>query len=192
MPGLNERAARALKPRLDPFFEGAPYAARIAFDPVEFPHRYSEPRDIEVAGLLSACLAYGRAELFKPKLQKLLSGMGPSPAAFVSGLDVASARSLLSGFVYRFNVGTDLAALLMGMGRALREEGSLEAVFVRGWTPGGDFDARWGASAAFTICCHRRSGLAPPSASTCSCAGWCAGLTPSTSASGSASRRRRW
>jgi uncharacterized protein (TIGR02757 family) len=147
MPGLNERAAGALKPRLDPFFESAPYAARIAFDPVEFPHRYSEPRDIEVAGLLSACLAYGRADLFKPKLQKLLSGMGPSPAAFVRGLDVASARSLLSGFVYRFNVGTDLAALLMGMGRALREEGSLEALFVRGWTPGGDWHA---ALSAFT------------------------------------------
>jgi uncharacterized protein (TIGR02757 family) len=139
MPGLSERAAAALKPRLDPFFESAPYAARIAFDPVEFPHRFSAPRDIEVAGLLSACLAYGRADLFKPKLEGLLAGMGPSPAAFTTALDVASARRLLSDFVYRFNVGTDLAALLMGIGRALREEGSLEALFLRGWSPAGSW-----------------------------------------------------
>ncbi|HME92274.1 MAG TPA: DUF2400 domain-containing protein, partial [Myxococcaceae bacterium] len=40
------------------------------------------------------------------------------------------AGRLLGDFVYRFNVGTDLAVLLLGMGRALREQGGLEAVFV--------------------------------------------------------------
>lgn len=71
-------------------------------------------------------------ELFKPKLEALLGQMGASPAEFVSELDVPGAERLLSGFVYRFNVGTDLAVLLLGMGQALRRHGSLEALFLQG------------------------------------------------------------
>lgn len=92
-------------------------------------HRYEDPRDIEVIALLSACLAYGRVELFKPRIEQLAAKMGPSPHAFVRGLDVEGARALLAGFVYRFNLPADLAVLLLGMGRALREKGSLEALF---------------------------------------------------------------
>lgn len=105
-------------------------AERIAFDPIEFPRRYKSPRDVEVSALLAACLAYGRVDLFKPKVESLLAAMGKSPARFVSNLDPPAAKRLLGGFVYRFNVGADLAVLLLGMGRVLREQGSLEELFV--------------------------------------------------------------
>src|SRR5512139_694252 len=115
---------------MDAFFARTAWRERMAADPVEFPHRYSHPRDVEVSALLSACLAYGRADLFKPKLDALHRAMGASPSDFVRALDPAAAGKLLRGFVYRFNVGADLAVLLLGMGRALREQGSLEQVFV--------------------------------------------------------------
>jgi uncharacterized protein (TIGR02757 family) len=120
-----------LRPLLDAVLDADALAARVAADPVEFPRRYTDPRDVEVAGLLAAALAYGRADLFKPKVAGLLARMGPSPAAFVRALDVAGAARLLEGFVYRFNVGTDVAVLLLGMGGVLRELGSLEALLVR-------------------------------------------------------------
>jgi len=97
---------------------------------VSLPHRYRNPRDVEVAGLLAASLAYGRADLFLPRVTRLLEAMGSSPAAFVRRLDPAGARALLSGFVYRFNVGADVAVLLLGMGRMLERRGSLEAGFL--------------------------------------------------------------
>ncbi len=130
--GLSPQAAEHLRPRLEAVLTSTDARARIAFDPVEFPHRYTDPRDIEVSALLAAGLAYGRADLFRPKVDALLQRMGDSPAAFVRTLDVRGARKLLTGFVYRFNVGTDVAVLLMGMGRVLREQGSLEALFVQG------------------------------------------------------------
>jgi uncharacterized protein (TIGR02757 family) len=145
--GLSTQAANRLRPHLDAFLASTDARARIGFDPVEFPHRYMDPRDVEVSALLAAALAYGRADLFRPKVDALLQKMGPSPAAFVRALDVAGAKALLTGFVYRFNVGTDLAVLLMGMGRALREHGSLEALFVRGFRTAGTLH---GALAAFT------------------------------------------
>jgi uncharacterized protein (TIGR02757 family) len=151
-PGLSGPAAEHLRPRLDAFLASTDARARIGFDPVEFPHRYSDPRDIEVSALLAAALAYGRADLFRPKVDALLKRMGPSPAAFVRALDVPGARALLSGFVYRFNVGTDVAVLLLGMGRALREHGSLEALFVQGLESAGTLH---GALGAFTTALRR-------------------------------------
>jgi uncharacterized protein (TIGR02757 family) len=145
--GLTGPAAEHLRPRLDAFLASTDARVRIGFDPVEFPHRYSDPRDVEVSALLAAALAYGRADLFRPKVDALLQRMGPSPAAFVRALDVPGAKALLSGFVYRFNVGTDVAVLLLGMGRALREHGSLEALFVQGLEATGSLH---GALGAFT------------------------------------------
>lgn len=124
-----ERAAR-LRPLLDAFRDTRDVEARLAADPVEFPHRYTEPRDIECVALLSAALAYGRADLFKPKIAHLLSGLGAHPAQAIASLDVAGAATLLRGFVYRFNVPADLAVLLLGMGRTLHRHASLEAAFL--------------------------------------------------------------
>jgi uncharacterized protein (TIGR02757 family) len=127
---LSPERAKRLRRALDRLERVSPPRRRLPLDPVSLPHRYRDRRDVEVAGLLAASLAYGRADLFLPKISRLLEAMGPSPAAFVRGLDVAGARELLSGFVYRFNVGADVAVLLLGMGRMLERRGSLEAGFV--------------------------------------------------------------
>ena len=125
----HERAVR-LRRALDRLERTSPPRRRLPLDPVSLPHRYRDPRDAEVAGLLAASLAYGRADLFLPKVTRILESMGPSPAAFVRRLDVAGAKALLSGFVYRFNVGADVAVLLLGMGQMLERRGSLEAGFI--------------------------------------------------------------
>jgi len=119
------RAAR-LRPRLLRFLAAAPSRARVGFDPVQFPRRYRRREDCEVAGLVAASLAYGRVEGFAPRVEQLLSGMGRHPGSFLRSLDVAGAGRLLRGFVYRFNVASDLAVLLLGTGRLLRRTGSLE------------------------------------------------------------------
>jgi len=120
-----------LRDTMEAFAARYPRAERIRFDPVEIPHGYPDPRDVEVSALICASLAYGRVDLFKPKLEELHRRMGGSPAAFVRELRVDEAARWLRSFVYRFNVGTDLAVLLMGIGAALGEHGSLEALFVR-------------------------------------------------------------
>ena len=129
-------------------FVAMPREERIAFDPVELPRRYTHPRDIEVSGLLSASMAYGRADLFKPKIAALLGAMGPSPAEFACELTPLRARALLGGFIYRFNVGADIAVLLTGAGKAIRERGSLEALFAEQLSRHGDLHAALSGFAA--------------------------------------------
>ena len=129
MAALTQARIEQLKSVLDAFSDDRGWKKRITADPVEFPHRYRDPRDIEVVALLSASLAYGRAQLFKPKIDALLTQLGPAPAHTVANLTVAQARELLGGFVYRFNVGADVATLLLGIGQALNRHGSLERTY---------------------------------------------------------------
>jgi len=125
---LRGRAAR-LAPILDRFQRGFDSAVRLAADPVEFPRRYVDPGDAEVAGLLAACLAYGRADVFKPKIESVLRVAAPSPAAFAARLARHPDAVLLSGFRYRFNTGEDVAALLAAAGWVRERHGSLGARF---------------------------------------------------------------
>lgn len=205
---LSVARAQRLKPLLDAFRDTRDFAARVSADPVEFPHRYRDPRDIEVVGLLSAALAYGRVELFKPKIAGLLDRLGPGPAVAMAELTVASAARLLEGFVYRFNVAADLAVLFLGIGATLQRYGSLEACFVselekrgswrsglqgfvreiRGLRPSARLSVRWAELAASRTCCQAPM-RALPSGSTCTSGGWCAGPTSSISASGRECRR---
>ena len=135
---LQTARLRTLRPTFDAFLEQSDAWARIARDPIEFPHRYQSPADIEAAAFLSASLAYGRVDLFKPKLEALLLQMGPSPSQFLATLTPAGAARLVDGFVYRFNVATDLAVLLMGIGAVQREQGSLEVPCVESLLATGD------------------------------------------------------
>ena len=82
-PPLRPERAATLRPLLDGLDARLDREARIAADPVELPRRYADPLDQEVAALFAACLAYGRADLFKPLVARLLEAMGPSPAVFV-------------------------------------------------------------------------------------------------------------
>ena len=50
-------------------------AAFIDGDPIQFPHRYGCPRDIEVSGFISAWMAYGSRKVFLGVLERLHSMM---------------------------------------------------------------------------------------------------------------------
>ncbi|BDG01835.1 TIGR02757 family protein [Anaeromyxobacter oryzae] len=123
-----DRAAR-LRPLLDALDAALDRAARIAADPVEFPRSYPAPEDAEVAGLVAVSLAYGRADVFKPVVARVLATMGPSPARFAETFARAPDASAFDGVVYRFNRPPDLAALAAGIGAMRLRHGGLGVRF---------------------------------------------------------------
>lgn len=126
---LSPARAAALRPLLDALEAGLDRSARIAADPVELPRRYAAPEDQEVAALLAASLAYGRADVFKPVVARVLAVMGPSPARFVRDFARAPDPGAFAGAVYRFNRPEDLAALAAAAGELALRHGSLGARF---------------------------------------------------------------
>jgi uncharacterized protein (TIGR02757 family) len=107
----------------------------IGSDPLQFAHRFTDSRDIEIAAFLAASLAYGRVQQIERSVNRLLSLMEASPHAFVACFE-ASNRAKLAGFRHRFTSGETLADLLELLRIVLDEHGSLEACFAAGYDPG--------------------------------------------------------
>lgn len=122
---------QSLKQKLDSLYNDYDFKGRIAHDPIELPHRYKRPGDIEVSGFIAACFAYGKVELFKPVIKSLLDRMGQSPYDFLLNQDICGKRELFAGLRYRFNRNDDIICLLYVLADVLRKHGSLEAVFKR-------------------------------------------------------------
>ena len=103
-------------------------------DPLQFIYRYTNPADMELVGLLSACLAYGRVEQIQNDLNNLLGRMGSSPHKFVINFTNKD-RALFEGFKHRFNTGDDISDLLTLLKDVLAEHGSIEKYFMLGLDP---------------------------------------------------------
>ncbi len=108
------------------------HRARIKPDPLQFVYHYTEPADMEVAGLLSAVLAYGRVQQIEKNLNDLFNRMGASPYAFVFDFNKAKQQKL-SSFKHRFTAGKDIADLLSVLKKVLQEKGSIEKFFLLGY-----------------------------------------------------------
>src|SRR3989475_10512546 len=125
-------SARTLREPLEHFYREFDYTARVEFDAIRFPLRYPDPRDRELVGLLAACLAYGRVDLFGRQLDGVLAVRGPSPAAFVVGFDPRRDARAFESFWYRFNRPRDLVAFCVAARDQLGRYGTLEKLFLAG------------------------------------------------------------
>jgi uncharacterized protein (TIGR02757 family) len=125
-------SAGALRQPLDRLYREFDYDTRIGRDALQFPLRYADAADREVVALLTACLAYGRVDLFGRALDGVLAAMGPSPAVFVREFDPARNAGAFAGFLYRFNRPPDVVAFCVAARDLLARYGTLEKCFAAG------------------------------------------------------------
>ncbi|MBI3099090.1 MAG: TIGR02757 family protein [Planctomycetes bacterium] len=133
------------KASLDRFLRAWPAADRLRTDPLSRVRRYPDPADREVAGLFAAALAYGQVGVFLRNIDRLLTLMGPSPAAWVRGFDPSRDLRPLAAFRHRRTGWREVAHLGWALRSLLERYGSLRASFLRGVSPG-DADIRPGLS----------------------------------------------
>lgn len=107
----------------------------LATDPLMFLHRYSEPADIEVVGLISAALAYGHVKMIQRNIERVLDAMGERPARYVRRFNATARSRDFAGFSHRFNRGHDIVLLLHYMKQMIGRNGSLAAFFRDGYNP---------------------------------------------------------
>lgn len=131
------RSTHALSGPLERLYREFDYEARLGRDAIQYPLRYADPHDRELVALLTACLAYGRVDLFGRALERVLAVMNPSPFAFVAGFDAARDAGVFAGFYYRFNRPSDLVAFCVAARDVLARHGTLE----KAWAAGDPDDA---------------------------------------------------
>lgn len=111
---------------------------RLDSDPLLFPHRYQEGADREVVAFLAASLAFGRVASIRASLERILTALGPSPAAFLAGWNGTTVAGL-ERFRHRWVGPEDLTSFLRAVAAARKEHGSLGALFAAGDKGGPDF-----------------------------------------------------
>jgi len=125
-----------LRQGLDSLYQKYNRRAFVHPDPLELVYRYETPADQEIAGLIAACLAYGRVAQILASVTRVLEAMSrdgkSSPRSFLETATDRDLGQILPDFKHRFTPGTEIAALLLAVKRALAEHGSLEALFAAG------------------------------------------------------------
>src|SRR6185369_379868 len=101
----------------------------ITPDPLELVLRYRDPLDQEVAGLLAAAFAYGRADIVVANVGRVLDAMTPSPYAYLTKFNRKDAERRFVSFTHRFQKMPELVALLECIANAIKQHASLGQLF---------------------------------------------------------------
>ncbi len=134
-PGTRHPAlSRRLRDHLEPLYASFNHE-RSATDPIELVRPYADPRDREVAGFISAGLAFGNVATVMQSAGAVLERMGPSPAAWLRRFDPRVDAALFATLVHRWTRGVDIVALLWVLRQMLDRSGSIEGFFVEGDDP---------------------------------------------------------
>ena len=108
----------------------------IANDPVSIPHRYSEKKDIEIAGFLASTIAWGRRDLILQKANLLMDLMEDQPYDFLMNASDAEWERF-SNFYYRTFQPVDTLYFVKALKNIYSEHEDMEAVFAEGVRQGG-------------------------------------------------------
>jgi len=125
---LKKMAPSELKEFLDEKVELYNNPNFIESDPIQIPHSYSLKEDIEIAGFLTATIAWGNRKMIITNAKKMVDLMGNSPYDFVMNHSNSQLKSL-ENFVHRTFNGQDFATFVNGLQHIYQNHNGLEAVF---------------------------------------------------------------
>ncbi len=126
---------RGLKELLDDLNRRYGRPDLLSTSAISIPHRYARSDDREIAGFVTASLAYGSVKQIQRSAEAALGVMGESPSRFIRRFDPVPDAARFQRFAHRFNSGTDLALLCYLLQQATTSTGSLQAFFLRGYDP---------------------------------------------------------
>ena len=101
----------------------------IESDPICIPHQFSKPKDMEVAGLLTATIAWGQRKTIINNASKMMALMDQSPYEFVVGHQEKDLKRF-EGFVHRTFNNEDLVWFIAALKNIYNKHNSLEEAFL--------------------------------------------------------------
>jgi len=121
-----DNKSERLKKELDQMYEKTCTKDFIAADPVQFPARFKQREDIEIAAFLSATIAWGRRGLILRSAERMFTIMGNSPYNFVKSCEY---KKLGNKNVHRTFFESDLKYICRGLEHCYAEYENLENLF---------------------------------------------------------------
>lgn len=100
----------------------------IESDPVQIPHLFTQKEDIEIAGFLSATIAWGNRKMIIKNSHRMMNLMGNAPYDFVMSHTEDNLEQLES-FVHRTFNGQDFSFFIRSLKNIYENHNGLESVF---------------------------------------------------------------
>jgi len=104
----------------------------INTDPIQIPHLFSKPEDIEISGFLTATLAWGQRKTIINKSKELMNLMDNSPFSFISSAKEKDLKRFAK-FCHRTFNATDTLYFISSLKNIYKLHGGLKHVFERGF-----------------------------------------------------------
>mgnify|MGYP000394718810 CR=1 FL=1 len=101
----------------------------IASDPIQIPHQFSTKEDVEIAGFLSATIAWGNRKSIITNGNRLVKIMGNSPFDFITNFTKKDSK-YLSGFVHRTFNENDLNYFIIALQNIYLKYRGMESLFL--------------------------------------------------------------
>ena len=102
----------------------------IESDPVQIPHLFSQKEDIEIAGFLSASIAWGNRKMIIRNSHKMMELMGDSPYDFIMNFTDSNLDRIPQKAIHRTFNHEDFIFFLKNFRRIYTQFESLEDVFL--------------------------------------------------------------
>ena len=103
----------------------------ITTDPIQIPAQFSLKQDIEIAGFLTATIAWGNRKSILTNARKMMNIMGQTPFDFVMNYDEEKHSELLEGFVHRTFNSIDLSYFIKALQHLYDSYGNMENFFIQ-------------------------------------------------------------
>ena len=117
------------KNELDKLVEKYETTDFIKDDPIQFPHRFKNKEDIELAGFIASLFAYGNRKMFIAKLNDLFNRADNDIANYVKNGEFKN----LKGLEYRFSKDYDIIPIFEILHTLYKESRGLDELFEYGW-----------------------------------------------------------
>ena len=100
----------------------------IATDPIQVPHQFCKKEDIEIAGFLTATIAWGNRVMINKNSQRLVELLDLDPYQFIMNHS-EDELAKLDEFVHRTFNGIDLRFFVKSLKNIYQNHGGMEAIF---------------------------------------------------------------
>ena len=105
----------------------------IETDPIQIPHRFSLKEDIEIAGFLTATIAWGQRKSIINNANRLMTLMDDSPHDFILNGNPDTDWQVVIEFVHRTFNGKDCLDFMQALKHIYINQGGLEEVMTKGF-----------------------------------------------------------
>jgi len=107
--------------------------SKIEPDPLQFPHRYTNEKDIEISAFIASIFAYGTVTQINKTLNLIFSQMENSPLEYLTSKKISDIQNSFKSIKHRFYTSEDIICLFNFLRDIYLRNESIKSIFLNAY-----------------------------------------------------------